>query len=685
VSKTASPPPLGAHCLNGGVRFAVLAEHAERLVLCLFDEQDRLTNQLDLPEQTDGVWHGFVPGCVAGQRYGYRAYGPYKPDKGHRFDATKLLIDPYARELRGRFRWSDELISCPASAAARADDVRYDSARYVPKGVVTPAQSARASDVAIPWSQTIIYETHVRSFTMRHPEVPAADCGRFAGMRHGQVLEYLKALGVTSIELMPIHFFVDESFLAEKHLRNHWGYNTLSFFAPMNRYAGAQPLAELIEMIDAIHDAGMEVILDVVYNHTAEGNEQGPTLSLRGLNNAGYYRLAPGNLAHYINDSGCGNTLDINSPATFNLVLDSLRYFAGDLGVDGFRFDLAPVLGRFHDGYSPDHPFFKAVADDPILKHKKMIAEPWDVGPGGYQLGHFPAPWAQWNDQFRDTVRRFWRGDRHVAAQFARRLHGSADIFEPAGRGPDAGINLISAHDGFNLRDVVTYEQKHNEANGEDNRDGHNSNYSRNYGVEGDSDDRTIELVRRRQRLNMLATLLWSQGVPMLLAGDEFGHTQRGNNNAYAQDNETTWLDWSLIDDDPDFLTQVQQLVALRHRIPLLRRKGFMHGVSKTPKGRPNIEWFNPDGSKLTDGDWLHAHTMTLALRHTKKEPAAVPGVALLINAGNREAAFALPDMDSGGTWSERFYSGATTARQRPHKSATVGALACALWAYEAG
>ncbi|MFK8014698.1 MAG: glycogen debranching protein GlgX, partial [Gammaproteobacteria bacterium] len=483
--------------------------------------------------------------------------------------------------------------------------------------------------------------------------------------------------------------FVDEIFLHERGLVNHWGYNTLSFFAPMNRYAGAEPLVELIDMIQTIHDAGFEVVLDVVYNHTCEGNENGPTLSLRGFDNAGYYRLAPDDRRHFINDTGCGNTINVDHDATRNLILDSLRYFAGDLQIDGFRFDLAPVLGRYANGFSPKHPFFKAVAEDPVLKHKKMIAEPWDVGPGGYQLGHFPRPWAQWNDQYRDTVRGFWRGDRHTTAEFARRLHGSSDLFEVHGRTPAAGVNLISAHDGFTLRDVVSYERKHNHANGEDNRDGHDHNLSRNYGVEGPTDDVEILAVRRRQRLNMLATLLWSHGTPMLLAGDEFGHTQHGNNNAYAQDNETTWLDWSRLDDDPEFVEQVRTLIALRAENPLLRKARFLHGVSKTASGYRNIEWFNPDGSLLSDDSWHHARALALTLRETERGRGPATGVALLFNGSDQTVNFALPLMEPGGNWRERFQSAegtpsaALSAAGVNELEPTLPPLACALWTYE--
>ena len=682
MNALSAKPPLGAHLVDGGVRFAVYAPDAEAVDLCLYNHQGQQTDRLTLPDQIDGVWHGFVAHCQPGQRYGYRVRGPYAPEEGHRFDPSKLLIDPYARELDGPFRWSDELFSSAESAAADDGNPQFDSAPFVPKGVVTPEYQVRRAAPNISWAETLVYETHVRGHTMRHPDVPQADRGRFAGMRNAEVLRYLKALGITSIELMPIHYFVDEIFLGQRGLTNHWGYNTLSFFAPMNRYAQDQPLVELIDMIQTIHDAGLEVIMDVVYNHTCEGNQDGPTLSLRGFNNAGYYRLAPHNKSHFINDTGCGNTLNVDHPAMLNLTLDSLRYFADDLQIDGFRFDLAPVLGRHAGGFTPKHPFFLAIANDPLLKNKKMIAEPWDVGPGGYQLGNFPRPWAQWNDQYRDGVRGFWRGDRHSTAEFARRLHGSSDLFEPGGRTPAAGINLVSAHDGYTLLDVVSYERKHNEANGEDNQDGHNNNLSSNYGVEGDTDDAKILTLRRRQRLNMLASLFWSHGTPMLLAGDEFGHTQGGNNNAYAQDNETTWLDWSRIDDDPDFLEQVRTLIALRRDIPLLRKARYLHGLSKTRSGYPNIDWFNPDGTELNDQHWHHARAITLALRETITGKGPVTGLALLFNGTNRTVRFALPTMEPGGAWAQRFNSLQGADLKSTKTPASVSALGCSLWAY---
>ncbi|MEM6639416.1 MAG: glycogen debranching protein GlgX [Pseudomonadota bacterium] len=671
-----TPERLGAHIVHDGVQFAVYAPAAQRVDLCLFDAEDRLTDVLTLPHQDDGIWHGWVSGCQAGQRYGYRAFGRWAPEEGLRFDATKLLIDPYARQLSGPLIWCDALFSSAVSAAAAPDHPRFNSAHAVPKGVVLPEVGATRPRPSVPWRDTVIYEGSVRGLTMRHPDVPELDRGRFRGLTCGAVLKHIRSLGISSIELLPVHFFADEQFLTQRGLRNYWGYNTLSFFAPMNRYAGEHPVADLIDMIDTIHDAGLEVILDVVYNHTAEGNEHGPTLSFRGLNNTGYYRLPDDRPEHYINDTGCGNTLDINDAGTQRLVLDSLRYFANDLQIDGFRFDLAPILGRRPDGFTPDHPFFNAIANDPVLSSRKLIAEPWDVGPGGYQLGQFPPPWAHWNDQFRDATRCFWRGDRRITAQFARRLHGSADLFERGGGGPFSGINFVTAHDGFTLMDTVSYRDKHNHANGEDNRDGHNHNCSDNCGIEGATDDTKIVALRQRQRLNLMASVLFAQGVPMLLAGDEFGHTQNGNNNAYAQDNETTWLDWSKSVEEQPFTQAVRELIALRRDVALLRGTTFRHGEPITAGGLPNIDWLRPDGQALADHEWFHTHAFTLLIRGAGEEP---DGVVILFNATAHSVDFALPAMGGDGTWSLRFYSDLERATEVANDVIEAGANTCAL------
>ena len=533
---------LGACADRDGVNFALFSEHAEAVDLCLFDAAGQETARLPLPERTGDIWHGYVPGCKPGQAYGYRVHGPYDPADGMRFNPNKLLLDPYAKRLAGSFQWGAEVLGDEPSDSGNGPAMStVDSAPFVPKAVVVGEQPQPRRGARIPWSETIVYETNVRGFTMRHPDVPKRDRGRFSGMRHGEVLEYLKALGITTIELMPVQAFLDEAHLHAKGLRNFWGYNTLAFFAPEPRYGS---LEDCREMVDAIHDAGFEVILDVVYNHTAEGNHLGPTISFRGIDNAVYYRLMPDDLSQYVNDSGCGNTINIDHPQVRHLVLDSLRYWVTDVGVDGFRFDLAPILGRTAAGYDREHVFFLELEQDPALAGIKLIAEPWDVGPGGYQLGHFPRRWAEWNDRYRDTVRQFWRADQGKLGELAHFILGSAERFELSGRGPWASVSYVASHDGFTVADIVSYEHRHNTANGEDNQDGHAHNFSRNYGVEGPTDDPDVNALRRRQRLNMLATVLFSQGTPMLLAGDELGNSQAGNNNAYAQDNETGWLDW---------------------------------------------------------------------------------------------------------------------------------------------
>jgi glycogen operon protein len=561
-----SPAPLGATPDASGTNFAVYSSVAERVELCLFDANGIQTRSYDLPECDDGVWHGFVPGCGSGQMYGYRVHGPFDRDLGLRCNPNKLLIDPYAKCIAGDFDWHDSAF----------DSNDLDSAAHVPKSVVRGAHDiGPATRPRTPWQDMVFYEANVRGYTMRHPDVPEADRGKFAGLTNAAVLDYLKALGITSIELMPVHAFIDEHHLFRKGLRNYWGYNSISFFAPTPRYAASDPVAEFRDMVRAIHDAGLEVILDVVYNHTGEGDKDGPTLSLRGLDNRSYYSTEPDEPGTLINDTGCGNTINADHRRVQQLVIDSLHYWHTEMRVDGFRFDLAPVLGRHNHGYSRQHPLIELITEDEALYDALLIAEPWDPGPGGYQLGCFPMRWSEWNDRFRDDVRRFWRGDVGFEANLAQRLQGSPDIFAASGRPPISSVNFVSSHDGFTLADVVSYEHRHNEANGEDNRDGHAHNYSSNYGVEGMTDDAEISATRRRQRLNMLATLLMSRGMPMLLAGDEFGQTQQGNNNAYAQDNETAWLDWSLLHDDPEFLQAIKALVHLRNELPTLRQPTF--------------------------------------------------------------------------------------------------------------
>jgi len=630
------PEPLGATVDADGTNFAVYSSAAEQVELCLFDADGKAGATHLLPERTGSVWHGFLPGCAAGQRYGYRAYGTYDPELGLRCNPAQLLIDPYARALDGELTWCDALF----------DGNPSDSAAFVPKCVVCPrARAAEERRPVIPWADTIFYEAHVRGYTMRHPAVDAANRGTFSGLTNGAVLDHLRALGVTTIELMPVHAFIDEHRLVDLGLRNFWGYNSIAFFAPSNRYVRADGIREFRDMVSTLHDAGFEVVLDVVYNHTGESGGGGPTLSFRGLDNLVYYSTEPGRPDAYINDTGCGNTVNVDHPQVRQLILDSLHYWHQDMGVDGFRFDLAPVLGRHNHGFSTRHPMLEAIRDDPRLATAKLVAEPWDPGPGGYQLGHFGRQWAEWNDRFRDAVRRFWRGDEGMTGEFAQRLRGSADIFEWSGRRPAASINMITSHDGFTLADVVSYERRHNEANGEKNQDGHAHNFSANHGTEGPTDDAGINALRRRQRLNMLATLLLSQGTPMLLAGDEFGHTQSGNNNAYAQDNETTWLDWSLVNEDPGFLGKVRELIALRRSTPLLRCSDYVHGQSEADGRVTAIAWYSPQGSAMDANAWTGnselCFTLTQALASGERA-----GIAVMINGSGKDREFRVPTSD---------------------------------------
>jgi glycogen operon protein len=647
--ETGRPDPLGATFDGDGVNFALFTERAESVVLCLF-ASEREVQQIELPGQSNGVWHGYLPGCRPGQRYAYRVHGPWSLRDGLRFNAAKLLLDPWARDLAGEFVWSSAVFDYTKDGA----DFRInpiDSAPYLPKCIVTGASAfATSNKPRKPWSETVIYEANVRGYTMRHPGVPDADKGTYRGMCNGAILSHLKSLGITSVELMPVQEFIDEEFLAGRGLRNYWGYNTIQFFTPAGRYSRGNRCEEFRDMVNAIHDAGLEVFLDVAYNHTGEGDTQGPTIAFRGIDNLSYYRTIPGQPADYINDTGCGNTVNVDHPRVREFIVQSLRFWAADMGVDGFRFDLATVLGRHADGFTKAHPLLQAIEQDRVLREVKLIAEPWDVGPGGYRLGGFGSRWHEWNDRFRDSARRFWRGDHGEAAEFARRLHGSSDLFEASGRGPPSSINLVTAHDGFTLADVVSYEQRHNEANGEFNRDGHAHNFSRNYGVEGETDDETIREFRRRQRLNMLATLLFSQGTPMLLGGDEFGNSQRGNNNAYAQDNDTGWIDWSGLAADPAFFEQVRTFVELRRSTPLLRQDRYAHGVTQNGSGWPDIEWLRPDGERMQDRDWSAAAAMTL-LQASTSDAKATDAVALLVNASSESVKFRLPDAGESFAW----------------------------------
>ncbi len=660
--------PLGATPDKDGSNFAVYSAHAEQVYLCLFDDSGQEIARHELPACSAGIWHGYLPKCRAGQRYGYRAHGPYKPADGHHFNHHKLLLDPYARQIDGELNWREEVFGYRQPAKSGKDWLRdeRDSAPYVPKSIVSDNE-LRASILKnpIPWSETIVYETHIRGFTMLHPEIPTKDRGRYAGLTHHQALDYLKSLGVTSIELLPVHELVDEQFLVNSERRNYWGYNPINFFTSAARYRSSPDNADFVEMVNAIHDAGLEVILDVVYNHTAEGNERGPTLSYRGLDNLSYYRLDTTDHSRYVNDTGCGNTFNVNHPQVLQLIMDSLRYWKTEMAVDGFRFDLATVLGRNNDAFERRSsfvrraPFFAALRQDPALAGAKLIAEPWDVGINGYQLGEFPSGWAEWNDRFRDTLRRFWHGEPGLLPEFARRVHGSADLFE-ANRDPFASINYVCSHDGFTLADVVSYDNKHNEANGEDNVDGHDANYSCNHGVEGATDLEEVLEIRNRQRLNMLATVLFSQGTPMLLAGDEFGNSQQGNNNAYAQDNEIGWLNWDELDKAPEFQAAVEQLIALRRELGLLRQGEYLHGQKSGLNGYPDISWLDADAELVSEDHWASQQHITLFLAASdsaESEKDSGQAIALMFNGEHRELSFGLPDCGPRISWKLRFSS----------------------------
>jgi glycogen operon protein len=658
--------PLGATWDGKGVNFALFSAHAEKIELCLFDSSgQREIERLVLPEHTDQIWHGYVPGLWPGALYGYRVSGPYEPQLGHRFNHHKLLLDPYAKQFYGSLHLRDE--HCGYQAGHHNGDMSFDTrdnARDMLKCVVVDTGFNWEGDhlPEIPWSRSIIYETHVRGFTIRHEGIPHHLRGTFAGMAHPEIIKYLQSLGVTAVEMMPVHSFVDDRFLTDRGLHNYWGYNTLCFFAPEPRYLSGGDLAEFKTMVKRLHDAGIEVLLDVVYNHTSEGNEFGPTLSFRGIDNASYYRLLPDDRRHYINDTGCGNTLNLIHPRVLQMVMDSLRYWVNEMHVDGFRFDLAVTLGRETHGYDRGGGFFDAIRQDPAMSRVKIIAEPWDIGPGGYQLGGFPAGTAEWNDRFRDTVRRFWCGHDGMLAQLAPNLLASSDLFEHDCRRPWASVNYIASHDGFPLADLVSYNDRHNEANGEDNRDGHPSNFSYNHGVEGPTDNPDIQQMRLRQRRNMLASVLLAQGTPMLLAGDEFGRSQGGNNNAYCQDNEINWLDWKDIsEEEQEFMDFVRRLINLRQEHPVLRRTRFLHGlqVSKTSELR-DIEWISPGGGAMSDYHWQEpkARCLGMLLAGDAGEyftpdgyPETDDNLLVILNAGHTAIPFRMPTVRGAAQW----------------------------------
>ncbi len=657
------PFPLGATWDGEGTNFALFSEAAESVELCLFDRKD-VETRLRLTEVTAHVWHGYVPGVNPGHRYGYRVHGPYEPRWGQRFNPAKLLLDPYAKAVDGELDWDDSVFGYVVGGSDDHID-RRDSAPHVPKSVVADTLFPWGEDQPPrrPWHDTVIYELHVKGFTARHPGVPENQRGTYAGLASPAAVDHLTSLGVTAVELLPVHHFVSEHDLVKRGLSNYWGYNSVGYFAPHAAYSSSGSLGDQVRefkaMVRTLHSAGIEVILDVVYNHTAEGNHMGPTLSFRGIDNAAYYRLVEDDPRYYMDYTGTGNTLNARHPEVLHLIMDSLRYWVTEMHVDGFRFDLASALARGFHEVDRLSAFFDLIHQDPVISSVKLIAEPWDVGEGGYQVGNFPVLWTEWNGKYRDAVRDFWRGMGTSLAEMGYRLTGSSDLYQGDGRGPIASINFVTAHDGFTLRDLVSYDHKHNEANGEENRDGTDDNRSWNCGAEGDTDDPDVLELRRRQQRNLLATLLLSQGVPMLLAGDELNRTQRGNNNAYCQDNEITWLAWDLDPEAKDLLEVARRLVALRRDHPVFRRRKFFQGRPIHGSGLADIGWFGPDGQEMSDEQWISGKLVALGM-FLNGDEISEPGPRgerivddsfLVILNGPDPVPFCLPD----GKWASTF------------------------------
>ncbi len=654
-----TPDPLGATWDGAGVNFALYSQHATRVDLCLYDDvRGREIARVTLPDVTNHVWHGYVAGLGPGQLYGYRVSGPYAPREGHRFNPNKLVVDPYTRAIAGRVDWNAPVFGY--RLGSRTEDLTRDirnSGRGIPKSVVVDPEFDWQGDrpPAIPWSDTLIYETHVKSLTARHPHVPEDLRGTYLGLASPAILDYFKQLGVTAVELLPVHQFVDDKFLLDKGLVNYWGYNTLGFFAPESRYATGdrgEQVDEFKEMVRRLHAADLEVILDVVYNHTAEGNHLGPTLSFRGIDNATYYTLTPDNPRFYMNFTGTGNTVNLHHPQTLKLVMDSLRYWVEEMHVDGFRFDLAVTLGRDPLAYETTAGFFDAVHQDPVLTRVKLIAEPWDIGDFGYQVGNFPVDWSEWNGKYRDNVRKFWKGDAGQVAELAFRLSGSSDLYRIGGRGPTASVNFITAHDGFTLRDLVSYTEKHNEMNGENNQDGANDNESWNSGAEGPTTDAKVLALRAKRQRGLLATLLLSQGTPMLLGGDELGRTQRGNNNGYCQDNEISWYAWNLTEEQRALLEFTRRLIQLRRRHPVLHRRKFFEGIFLPGSDIKDIAWFKLNGTEIVDDEWQDPQARSLGMRLSGEaidemtphgERIAGDTLLVLLNAYHEQLEFVLP------------------------------------------
>ena len=648
-----SPDMLGATFTGTGVNFAIQSRAATRVDVCIYDSTGKNeTARLTLPNKTGAVHHGFVEQELArvGTLYGIRVHGAYDPREGYRFNANKLLIDPWARDIVGDVEWHPTILGYDAKDPEGLRPDLRDSAAAMPRCRVIDGRFDWTGDrqPAVPWRDTLIYELHVKGFTQLHPAVPPEWRGKYLALTVPAVIDHLKSLGVTAVELLPIHAFTSEGFLHERGLTNFWGYNTLNWFAPSNRYAVKDPVVELKQAVKALHAAGIEVILDVVFNHTAEGNELGPTLSFKSIDNRAYYFHRAADRRFYDDVTGCGNTVACDHPIVQADIIASLRYFAEEFRIDGFRFDLATVLGRDRSGFNSNSPFFAMVAADPVLAYVKLIAEPWDVGLGGYQLGNFPPGWSEWNDRYRDTMRAFWHGGRRMLGGFAERFAGSSDLFRRNGRKPTASINFIAAHDGFTLRDTVSYNERHNLANKEDNRDGNSNNQSWNCGVEGPTDDAAVIALRRRQVRNLLTTLFFSQGVPMLLAGDELYRTQQGNNNAYCQDNEISWIDWTAQKDDDGLLQFVRGLAALRRAHPELRRDTFLKGALHTSRSR-DISWWHPSGHELADTEWNDPDLRVLGVGFGGSAPE--PDLMLLLNPTESDSEFVIAAQSGSGGW----------------------------------
>ena len=695
------PYPQGATWDGEGVNFALFSENATGVDLCLFnhEQQDQETHCIRMEECTDLVWHCYLPETRPGQLYGYRVHGPYDPHAGHRFNPSKLLIDPYAKALTGVVKWSDAMFGYRMGDPG--EDLSYDernNAGNMPKCVVIDQAFTWGEDKLLntPWSKTVIYEVHVRGFTMRHPDVPEHLRGTYAGLASPPMIEYLRSLGVTAVELLPVHHFVNDKHLYDKGLTNYWGYNSIAFLAPDIRYSAfpeqGRKVYEFKTMVKTLHSAGIEVILDVVYNHTGEGSHLGPTLSFRGVDNATYYRVLPDNQRYYMDYTGCGNTLNVRHPRTLQLIMDSLRYWVLEMHVDGFRFDLASALARELHDVDRLSAFLDIIHQDPVLSQVKLIAEPWDLGEGGYQVGNFPPGWAEWNGKYRDTIRSYWRGDGGVLGEMAYRLSGSSDLYGASGRQPYASINFVTAHDGFTLTDLVSYNHKHNEANKEQNQDGSDDNLSWNCGVEGVTDDPQINELREKQKRNFLATLLLSQGVPMISGGDELGRTQQGNNNAYCQDNEISWFDWNLTKSNQLLLEFVKQLIKLKMNHPVFQRRRFFQGRKIQGSEVKDISWFHADGKEMTDEEWqMGFRSLCLRLSGDAIEEVDAKGCAisgetflLLLNAHHEAVPFTLPAHKRGVRWELVFDTSmpVPTKRGRSFKGGgeyVLGERTCAL------